>query len=87
MKEITRIEKIISWFKHILYLITSKIYLYSIGMKDMDEYTDEILLHEVIYRRTSVIRVIEEYIEDCGEMLNSQRKAELLEIIRALKIN
>lgn len=86
MKEETTIEKNIRLFKHTLYKIIKPIYLFSIDMKDMDEYTAETITWNVIYSTDFTIKVIEEYIKDCGDLLNQELKERLNNIIKALKL-
>jgi hypothetical protein len=42
MKGQTHLEKILEWVKHVVYVVTLPIYLWSVGKKSLEEYIQEI---------------------------------------------
>ena len=69
MNPLTNKEKVISWIKDKIYEMILPLYLWSIGEKTLEDYTANLLLHELVYSdRRFAADTLEDFIKENDDM-------------------
>lgn len=88
MKEETKLEKFESYIKHWLFILVKPIYLYSIGIESIEEYSDQMFLESALFFGRNSAKILEDYRDSEAEFYfkeNPEQESKINNLIKALK--